>query len=168
MLINEALLTKVAEVLGGEEAVKLVKALKNLEKATDDELSSRTDVRLNNVRKILYRLYNFSLVTVERIRDEKTGWFIFYWRLQPDQIEGFIQNQKRKILEKLETRLKYEQTHDFYYCGTPTCKCVTFEDAVELVFRCPTCRKPLRHITNDHLIEALSSKIEAIKRELSD
>lgn len=137
-------------------------------KATDDELSAKTDVRLNTARKILYNLYNYSLVTVERIRDEKTGWFIFYWRLQPDQIEGFIQNQKRKILEKLESRLKYEQNHVFYHCGTPTCNRVIFEDAVELVFRCPTCGKPIQHVNNEKIIETLTDKIEAIKRELSE
>ncbi len=166
--VNEELLIKVANVLGGEDAVKIVKALKDMEKATDDEISSKTEVRLNAVRKILYRLYDFSIVTVERLRDEKTGWFIFYWKLQSDQVEGFIQNQKRKILEKLAARLEYEQAHDFYHCPTPTCNRVIFEDAVELVFHCPTCGKSLQHVDNEEIINMLRNEIEAIKRELSE
>ncbi|HYB92985.1 MAG TPA: transcription factor [archaeon] len=168
MSANEELLTKIVNVLGGEEAVNIIKSLNSLGRATDDELSARTNVRLNTTRKILYNLYNYSLVTVERIRDGKTGWFIFYWRLQPDQVEGFIQNQKRKILEKLESRLRYEQKHDFYHCGTPNCKRVVFEDTVELVFRCPTCGKTLQHVDNEKIIEVLTNKIEAVKKELSE
>lgn len=166
--INEELLIRVANVLGGEEAVKIVKVLRGLGKATDDELSSKVDVRLNTVRKILYRLSDFSLVTVDRLRDEKTGWFIFYWRLQSDQIEGFIQNQKRKVLEKLVARLEYEQAHDFYHCPTSTCSRVTFEEAVELVFRCATCGKPLQHTDNDQIVKVLTDESETIKRELSE
>lgn len=166
--INEELLLRVANVLAGEDAVKIVKALRGLSKATDDELSSKTDVRLNTVRKILYRLQDFSLVTVDRLRDEKTGWFIFYWRLQSDQIEGFIQNQKRKILEKLVARLDYEQAHDFYHCPTPSCNRVIFEEAVELAFHCQTCGKPLRHIDNDQVVKVLVDEIETIQRELSE
>lgn len=165
--VNEELLIKVVNVLGGEDAVKVIKTLRDMEKATDDELSAKTEVRLNAVRKILYRLYDFSIVTVERLRDEKTGWFIFYWKVQSDQVEGFIQNQKRKVLEKLLARLKYEQAHDFYHCPTSTCNRVTFEDAVELVFHCPTCGKALQHVGNEEIISTLMNEIEAIKRELS-
>jgi len=166
--INEELLLRIANVLAGEDALKIVKVLRELGKATDDELSSKTDLRLNAVRKILYRLQDFSLVTVDRLRDEKTGWFIFYWRLQFDQVEGFIQNQKRKVLEKLNARLEYEQAHDFYHCPTPTCNRVIFEEAVELVFHCPTCGKPLQHIEKDQVVKVLMDEIETIKRELSE
>jgi transcription initiation factor TFIIE subunit alpha len=168
VFVNEEMLIKVANVLGGEEAVKLVNVLKKLDKATDDELSVKTDVRLNAVRKILYRLYDFSLVNCERLRDEKTGWFIFYWKLQPDQVEGFIQNQKRKVLEKLQARLAYEENHDFYSCLTPTCGRLTFEEALELVFRCPSCGKALQHFDNSRIIAVLKNKIETLQKELCE
>jgi len=168
VFVNEEMLIKVVNVLGGEEAVKLINVLKKLDKATDDELSAKTGVRLNVVRKILYRLYDFSLVTCERLRDEKTGWFIFYWKLQPDQVEGFIQNQKRKVLEKLQARLAYEENHDFYYCFTPTCGRLIFEEALELVFRCPKCGKPLQHFDNSKIIAVLKNKVETLQKELGE
>jgi transcription initiation factor IIE alpha subunit len=73
------------------------------------------------VRKALYRLYDHSIVALRRTRDKETGWFIFNWRLQPDQLEGFILNQKCRVLEKLETRLEYEKSHEFYSYQTPGC-----------------------------------------------
>ncbi|NIQ07958.1 MAG: hypothetical protein GWO20_20245 [Candidatus Korarchaeota archaeon] len=43
-----------------------------------------------------------------------------------------------------------------------------FEDAVELVFRCPTCGKPLMHYDNEDIIEVLEKKVEQLRNELSD
>jgi len=166
--IDDETLIKIAEVFGNEDAVKIVDVLKGVDEITDEEIATKTGIRLNFVRKILYRLYDHSLVGLRRSRDENTGWFIFHWRLQPDQLEGFVLNQKRRILEKLETRLRYEKNHDFYYCSTPECERIPFEEAMELVFKCPTCNKPLMHYDNNQLIDALNKRIEQLRKELSE
>jgi len=57
---------------------------------------------------------------------------------------------------------------DFYYCHTAGCRRFPFEEAVDLVFRCSTCKKPLMHFDNGHLIEALNSKIEELRKELGE
>jgi len=166
--IDDAMLTKVAQALGEEEAIKLIDILKNEEETTDDEIATKTGIRLNSVRKILYKLYDHSLVSLRRTRDPKTGWFIFHWRLQADQLEGFIQSQKRRVLEKLNVRLEFEKNHDFYYCYTPGCKRVPFEEAVELVFKCPTCGKSLMHFDNDKILEVLGRKVDVLRQELGE
>jgi transcription initiation factor TFIIE subunit alpha len=120
-------------------------------------------VRVNIVRKTLYRLYDHSIVALRRSRDKETGWFIFNWRLQPNQLEGFIINQKRRVLEKLEIRLEYEKSHEFYSCQTLGCKQFPFEEAFELLFKCPTCNKPMMYLNNDRIVEILTRKIEQIK-----
>ncbi|HDI07000.1 MAG TPA: transcription factor [Candidatus Bathyarchaeota archaeon] len=167
-IVDDDTLMKVAASLGNEEAVKIVEILKNSGEITDDQIANKTGIRLNTVRKILYNLYSHSLVSLRRTRDEKTGWFIFHWKLQPNQLEGFILSQKRRVLEKLVTRLEYEKNHDFYYCYTPGCKRIPFEDAVELVFRCPICNKPLVHYDNTKIIEILNQKIEQLRKELGE
>ena len=166
--VDDDTMTKVAEVLGEEEAVQIVDSLRNTSETTDDEIANKTGIRLNSVRKILYRLYDRSLVGLRRSRDQETGWFIFHWRLQPDQFEGFIINQKRHVLEKLQARLEYEKDHDFYYCYNPGCRRVPFEEAMELVFRCPTCNKPLRHYENGKIIHVLAEKVERLREELGE
>ena len=104
-LPDHEVLVKVARVLGGEDAIKIVETLEKVDEITDEEIVAKTDIKLNTVRKILYKLYDHSLVGLRRTRDDKTGWFIFHWRLQPDQIEGFLINQKKRILEKDNTLL---------------------------------------------------------------
>jgi transcription initiation factor TFIIE subunit alpha len=72
------------------------------------------------------------------------------------------------VLEKLEIRLEYERKHDFYYCFTPGCRRVPFEEAVELVFKCPICGKPLMHYENEKMTEVLAKKVEQLRKELGE
>ncbi len=162
------LLAQIAQVLGGDEAVTVIKILQEMGEATDDQLAAKTGVRINNIRKILYRLYDHSLVSNKRLRDDKTGWFIFLWRPQPDQVAGFIRTQKKRILEKMRIRLDHEKQHDFYACDTPQDERLTFEQAMESVFRCPQCNKPLKHFDNQPIIGALEDRMKLLEKELSD
>ena len=56
-----------------------------VDEITGDEIAARTGMHLNSVRKTLYKLYKHSLIGLRRSRDKETGWFVFHWRLQPDQ-----------------------------------------------------------------------------------
>lgn len=160
---NLKLLVKVARIIGGEEAAKIIEVLSQTNEMTEEEIVSKTGIKLNNVRKILYKLYEHSIVRLRRTRNKDTGWFTFYWRIQPDQIDGFIISQKKRILEKLEIRLEYEKNHTFYYCNTPGCKRLPFEEATEHLFRCPKCNKPLVHYDNGKIIEALQKKLRELR-----
>lgn len=165
--VDDERLKKVA-ALFGEEAVTVVEILEKVDETTDFQIADQTEIRLNTVRKTLYRLYDHSLVALRRSRDKETGWFIFHWRLQPDQLEGFIFNQKRRVLEKLETRLGYEKSHEFYSCQTQGCRPLPFEQAFELLFKCPACNKLMVHVNNSQIVETITRKIEQIKKELSE
>ena len=164
-MLDEETLMKVA-TLFGEDAVKVVEILKGGHETIDIDIVNQTEIRLNIVRKVLYSLYDHSLVALRRSRDKETGWFIFHWRLQPDQLEFFIFNQKRRVLKKLETRLEYEKNHQFYSCKMPGCKPFPFEEAFALLFKCPNCNKLMNYITNDKTVVTLTQKINQIKKEL--
>jgi len=165
--VDEDTLKKVA-ALFGEDTVRVVEVLRGVHEITDDKIADITQIRLNMVRRALYRLYDHSLVALRQSRDKETGWFIFHWRLQPDQLEGFILNQKRRVLEKLETRLEHEKGHEFYGCQTPGCGRFPFKEAFELLFMCPVCNSPMMYLNNDRIVEAITRKIEQIKKELSE
>src|SRR5229473_6035303 len=129
-------LARLASFFGGEEAINVVKALAQAGVTTDDVIANQANVRLNTARKILYKLYDHALVTCTRNRDETTGWFIYHWKLQPDQLDAFVRSRKKKVLEKLRARLDYEKTHSFFMCKGCLKGRVTFEEAMESAFRC--------------------------------
>jgi transcription initiation factor TFIIE subunit alpha len=166
MTVSEDTLYSIADVLGGEQGIEVIKILKDKQDITVEDISAATNIQINDVRKLLYKFNTHSLVTSKRFRDKETGWFIFQWRLQPELVEAYIHGMKQKILKKLEVRLEFERMHEFYHCGNTTCPKTTFEVAMETVFRCPSCGEPLQRLENEAIVDFLENKIAEIKEEL--
>jgi len=167
MKVSEELYLKVAALVGGDDAIGVVSALLDLKKASDEEIANRTGLRLPNVRKVLYKLLDSSLVAFEE-RRERMEQTVFYWYPLPEQVYGFIQTEERNLIKRLKAKLNYLRSHEFYHCGTPTCRRLTFEEAVETLFKCPTCGKPLNRVDVTDIIEAIEGRIETIQRELKE
>ena len=52
-------------------------------------------LKLNTVRKTLYKLYSAKLAQFRRIRDKSTGWFIYYWWHEFDMLEEILIEKKK-------------------------------------------------------------------------
>ncbi|MEM3394384.1 MAG: hypothetical protein QXY79_05000 [Candidatus Methanomethylicia archaeon] len=94
--LDESFMEFVRE-LWGDEGVAIVSFLSENFDVTDEMLSQKTGIKLNDVRKILYSLFDNQLVSYKRIRDKSTGWFIYLWRLNKDNVEYVINTKKRAV-----------------------------------------------------------------------
>ena len=151
----------------GEEAVQLIQILSEQEETTDDEIILKTGMKLNNLRKLLYKLFEQNLISYRRVRDKDAGWFKYYWRINRTGLIILLNGKKKKILIKLKDRLKYESANMFFIC--PTCEVrYTFEGAVETNFHCPTCVGKLESVNNQDIICVLKEKIEELERNINE
>ena len=66
---------------------------------TDEEIAEKTGIRLNLVRKILYKLYDLKLASYKRSKDPETQWFTYSWKFEKDEVVRFI---SKVIFPKLE------------------------------------------------------------------
>jgi transcription initiation factor TFIIE subunit alpha len=132
----------------------------------DFEPDDTEKLKLNTVRKTLYKLYSEKLAQFRRIRDKSTGWFIYYWWHEFDLLEEILLEKKKLVEEKLRERLEFEQNNYFFICN----ECVNnnikynFEDAFEMNFRCPDCGGVLIAQENDELINFLKEKIARLEK----
>ena len=162
---------KIAAMIVGDEYLKVARSLLKTEDATDEEIASSTGLRINMVRRVLYDLFGKGLITGVRVKDEIKGWFVYRWRSRRDEDENFIENQKRKILTRLQQRLDYENSSDFYHCGNEDCSRSTFEDSLDLFFKCPSCGQVLKRDNSDikkheKMRKNFTKKIDNIKGDL--
>jgi transcription initiation factor TFIIE subunit alpha len=140
--------------------------IKSEGKDVDFEPDDTEKLKLNTVRKTLYKLYSEKLAQFRRIRDKSTGWFIYYWWHEFDLLEEILLGKKKLVEEKLRERLEFEQDNYFFICN----ECVTnnikynFEDAFEMNFRCPDCGGALKAQENDELINFLKEKIARLEK----
>ena len=112
-------------------------------------------------------MFGKALIAGIRVKDEKKGWFVYRWRAKQDQVDNFIDNQKKKILDRLQKRLEYEESSEFYHCGNKDCPRIKFDSAVELLFKCNNCNGPLNMVDNTRVKEALRFKINQITEDIS-
>jgi transcription initiation factor TFIIE subunit alpha len=166
IIIDEPTAIKTIELAAGKGAVEIVKLLMRKPWLTDEEIANILKIDIKETRKILHRLHELSLISYDVARDVKLGRRIFKWNVQTSQMIGFIKVALQKTLERLRLKLEYEQSHQFYYCGTPGCRKYTFEESVNKLFKCPTCGKILELYDNSKIIEAIKEKISQIEKEL--
>ena len=157
---------KISYMLGGDEYLKVARSLLKAQNATDEEIASSTGLRINMVRKVLYDLFGKALITGIRVKDERKGWFVYSWLSRRDEVENFIENQKKKIHERLQQRLDYENSSQFYHCGNVDCSRLTFENALDVFFKCPSCGNVLNLKKNDREKKAFVKQIDKIRKDI--
>lgn len=166
---NHELFRLVVEEIAGKEGVDVATVLVNAEETTDEEIATKTDLKLNVVRRILYKLHDNHLASYRRIRDADTGWFLYYWKIDPKKAQARVDRKKRMVLSLLEQRLEHESNNDLYVCANRNeCKStpVPFEEAMNLSFRCPTCNGQLEYVDNAKAISFLKKRVEELKADL--
>ena len=167
-------------IIGGKVAIEVGIELMNSENndITDEDITENIKERiegtgidfepedseilkLNTVRKTLYKLYSAKLAQFRRIRDKSTGWFIYYWWHEFDFLEEILLEKKEIVQRKLRARLKFEEKNYFFVCRS--CNSINikykFDEAFDLNFRCPDCGGPLEAQDNQKIIQFLKEKI---------
>ncbi|MGD2072321.1 MAG: transcription factor E [Candidatus Thorarchaeota archaeon] len=163
---NQNLFRLVVEEIAGKEGVDVSTVLVNTEETTDEEIATKTELKLNVVRRILYKLHDNHLASYRRIRDTNTGWFLYYWKIDPKKAQALVNRKKRMVLNLLEQRLEHESNNDLYVCINHDTSPVPFEEAMNLSFRCPTCNGQLEYIDNAKAIAFLRKRVEELKSDL--
>ena len=54
----------------------------------------------------------------------------------------------------------------FYHCGNEDCPRVTFEDALEAMFNCPSCNQVVNLKKNEKAKKAFAKKIDEIAKDM--
>ncbi|GAI33368.1 unnamed protein product [marine sediment metagenome] len=120
---------------------------------------------MNIVRKILYKLYENRVASYRRDRDEQSGWYVYYWRIDPGRALEYFYNNKRLLLQKLEDRLGTERGAILFGCGDGDPK-LPFEFAAENDFRCPRCGGRMEPYDNSGVVAALERRIGSLRQSL--
>ena len=155
----------VVSQLIGDDVLPLVKALKNKTNVSEFKLASSIRKEINMTRNMLYRLYDHNLVSFNRKKDKKKGWYIYYWTLNLKRAKYLVGELKKRKLEKLHERLTREQGTQFFSCPT-NCIRLSFEQATDFEYKCPECGQLLNQEDNKKKIEEIKKEILTLEKEL--
>jgi transcription initiation factor TFIIE subunit alpha len=141
----------------GPDGMRVIEKIKDNE-VSDVTLAEKMDLKANIIRKHLYALYEAGVVEYRRHRS-KTGWYTYYWKLQPDRISAALTDKREIEIKKLQELLDNEKDNQFFECKNK-CTRVVFDQAVEHEFKCPTCSNALE-------FSGGNSRVTEVERRIS-
>lgn len=143
----------------GKEGMLVVKKITEKE-VSDVELAETMELKPNIIRKHLYALYEAGIVTYRRHRS-KTGWYTYFWKVQPDKISEVVEAKRGKEIKKLRELLEYEKANHFYECKNK-CMRIVFSEAMETEFKCGKCDEQLVFADSNERTAELQKRLEEL------
>ena len=96
MKLTNKIVEDVVTEVAGEDVVPLVKNLKNKKNVSEFKLAENIKKEVNEIRNMLYRLYDANLVSFIRRKDKKKGWYLYYWTFNLKRIKYLVKDLKKK------------------------------------------------------------------------
>ncbi|MBR9681566.1 MAG: transcription factor [Candidatus Altiarchaeota archaeon] len=162
LLKDPMVVNALAEVVGAN-SLDVVGELAEEESIDEFSLAERLGMDVKVVRKILYKLYDSSLVKFKRFKDQETGWYIYMWSFENHKLKHLVEKVRRNKIVAVRTQLDKETEHQFFMCESG-CTRVPFELAMSVGFICPHCSYKMDFKDNSHIIKQLEGQLKEIER----
>ncbi len=159
------LLYNLVEQLAGEGTGIIAEILFNKKDVNEFLIAKKMEFTINQVRNILYKLSNYGLVSFIRKKDNKKGWYIYFWTLNTEKCLILIEESLEKKIEYLSQQLKSRENDRYYICK-PCGIEVGEERALEHGFSCEECAEPYELAENAGHLRDIKSKTTRTKKEL--
>ena len=157
-MLNEPLVQELLNnVVKDEENLKIVECLLN-GTDKDEEIAEKTGIKLNIVRKVLYKLYDARLASYKRSKDPETQWYTYSWQFDSDEVTNQIENNSKNMITNLEKLLEFEENNMFFVCPQGHSR-FDFDEAADNGFICQKCGDEVKFEDNKEIIKRIKEEI---------
>ena len=146
--------------------LKILSILQKKKNVVEENIAKILKLKINDTRKLLYKLYEKRLATYEKKADpKKKWWYIYYWNLDKDRIQELFLEFRRKQVEKKRKELEAELKYAF---ECKNCKAkYPYEEALETEFTCPACGSVLEEAKAPAIARKLKAELEDMEKALA-
>ena len=149
----------------GKDVADLIKELHSMPDYSEFKLAEALGKELNATRNLLYKLHSLNLASFVKKKDNKIGWYIYYWTFHEEKINTFLLNEKKNKIEALRERAVNEIGSSFYSCINK-CARLDFDRAFDFSFRCPECGELLGQDSGNINNAKLAKELKKLEREV--
>lgn len=161
--MDDETLLKIVEGIAGENGRKIISLLLSSGSSkSDEEISDELNLRVNDVRRILYDLANHGFVAYSRSTKSDTRWHTYSWFTNKEMILQAINKRKREVIRILEEWLSYGEANTSYICPHDY-TLYTFDDAFENNFRCLKCGSDLIELDNSKVVSYIKQVLNILR-----
>ncbi|MCX6694965.1 MAG: hypothetical protein NTU61_01550 [Candidatus Altiarchaeota archaeon] len=155
-LVRGALRDVLEESLGSEHVLIISKLDKPM---LDSKLSDKVRLEDTRVRSILNELHEKRLVSLQRTKGPKEGWFSYYWSRREENILDYASKYLDSKLGRLSGMLGSGNGDILYSCD---CSTVDYGAAIDMNFACESCGRQLKTERTPQEIRDINSEIRRL------
>lgn len=158
------LLKELVGELSGPENEIIVDILFNKRDVNEFLIAKKMNLTINQVRNILYKLSAQGLVSFIRKKDNRKGWYIYYWTLDTLKCMLKIEEKLKKDIEELRHKLSERELDRFYVCKPCNIE-VREEVALENSYTCEECADTYTLVDNTNFVRDIKGRITRKEKE---
>ena len=164
--IEEEALREIVSKVAGKSAAELVPILKDKGHVDEFKIAGKAKITINELRNILYKLHHHDLVSSIRKKDNKKGWFIYFWSLNVERAIRSLIREYSKEFESQTSLLDSRTKKNYYICPKGHTE-LSEESSLEQNFECIECGELL--VLKDREIEQrkINKTIDTIQERVN-
>lgn len=160
--MQNKLLHDVVSDIAGKTGSDILELLVGKKHVNEFILAKKLKLTINQIRNILYKLSNYSLVSFTRKKDKRKGWYTYFWTLENEKVLELLSKKLEKEAEVLKNQLKSRKIKRFFECKT--CKTeIGEENALLHNFTCQECGEVYELSDNHKILSDLEKQILKIE-----
>ena len=145
---------------------RILGMLERKENISENVVAQKLKLKINEARKLLYKLNSIGFVTYIKQRDpDKKWWYLYYWSLDKNKLRDIYLQYKKAQLTKKKQQLLDEKKYVFECINCQ--KKFIYEDALENDFSCQECGNILTGTKPTEIILRLETEIANLYEEIS-
>lgn len=149
---------------GSETIAELLNSKKYINEFT---IAKKLEITINQTRNILYKISDHGLVSSERKKDKKKGWYTYYWKFEIMKCLEFLKNNLLSSKERFNAQILRREKKQFYICKD--CSLEYSEDeALLMEFECDECGELFTTKDNSRLIVGLKKNMIKIDERIEE
>lgn len=165
--MKKELIKESASYVAGKPAEELVMLLDGKKYMNEFLIAKKLGITINQVRNILYRLSEKSLVSSTRKKDKKKGWYTYSWKNENLKSLEFLSGILIKRVEQMNFQIQNRETKEFYVCSRCSIE-FNEENALLHDFMCPECGDILERKDNSKVLKAFKRNVEEFRKKLEE
>jgi len=163
----ENLLKEVVANIVGAPGHDLAPLLHSKKYVNEFNIAKKLDMTINQVRNLLYRVADYGLVVYERKKDNKKGWYTYFWKLDVLKSLVFLRKKVENKLNQTREMIKRREENKFYFCETCNVE-MSEESALLYEFTCDECGGLLELKDDTKLLRGLRKRATQMSNKLEE
>ena len=163
-MIN-AFLKEVIVYVAGKPAENITEILSTKKHVNEFLIAKKIDLTINQTRNILYKISDNGLVSSIRKKDNKKGWYTYFWKIENLKSLEFLKQVLLKQIEQINNHIKSRESKQFYICERCNIE-LTEENALLHNFTCNECGDVFKIKDNFKLLREFKKNLEKLKNKI--